>query len=190
MVAQDIDQQPEQDLRTSLFALAFSSCSASTAAAISCEFRIGELPTGNGGNVVTGAVERPRNLSLRKLCCRHCHHQTFDSHFLLSLVSRISDLDTVLVSGMVEFRCAVRQVLLSRCLSRHCEVLAPVSAVTDQELVLAALREVGSIIAEHLEATTSDADEVIAQLVAALDTQELANAINRLERGYGLRVVK
>ena len=62
--------------------------------------------------------------------------------------------------------------------------------MTDQELVLAALRQVGSIIAEHLEATTSDADEVIAQLVAALDTQELANAINRLERGYGLRVVK
>jgi hypothetical protein len=65
-----------------------------------------------------------------------------------------------------------------------------VSAVTDQELVLAALRQVGSIIAEHLEATTSDADEVIAQLVTVLDTQELADAINRLERGYGLRVVK
>jgi hypothetical protein len=65
-----------------------------------------------------------------------------------------------------------------------------VRAVTDQELVLAALRQVGSIIAEHLEAATSDADEVIAQLVAVLDTQELADAINRLERGYGLRVVK
>ena len=62
--------------------------------------------------------------------------------------------------------------------------------MTDQELVLAALRQVGSIIAEHLEATTSDADEVIAQLVTVLDTQELADAINRLERGYGLRVVK
>ena len=59
-----------------------------------------------------------------------------------------------------------------------------------EELVLATLRQVGSIIAEHLEATTSDADEVVAQLVAVLDTQELADAINRLERGYGLRVVK
>jgi hypothetical protein len=65
------------------------------------------------------------------------------------------------------------------------------SAVTDQELVLASLRRVGSILAEHLEAaTTSNASEVVAQLVAVLDTQELADAINRLERGYGLRVVK
>jgi hypothetical protein len=28
------------------------------------------------------------------------------------------------------------------------------------------------------------------QLVALLDTQELADAMSRLERGYGLRVVK
>ena len=62
--------------------------------------------------------------------------------------------------------------------------------MTDQQLVLAALRQVGSIIAEHLEATRSDADEVVARLVAVLDTQELAAAIERLERGYGLRVVK
>jgi hypothetical protein len=65
-----------------------------------------------------------------------------------------------------------------------------VGAVTDQELVLATLRQVGLIIAEHLEAATSDADDVVAQLVALLDTQELAHAISRLERGYGLRVVK
>jgi hypothetical protein len=65
-----------------------------------------------------------------------------------------------------------------------------VSAVTDQELVLSTLRQVGSIIADHLETATNDADEVIAQLVVVLDTQELADAISRLERGYGLRVVK
>jgi hypothetical protein len=59
----------------------------------------------------------------------------------------------------------------------------------DQELVLAALRQVGLIIAEHLELGT-DADETITQLVAVLDTKELADAINRLERGFGLRVVK
>ncbi len=63
--------------------------------------------------------------------------------------------------------------------------------MTDQELVLAALRQVGLIIAEHLEApTASDADKVIAELVSLLDTQELADAVNRLERGFGLRVVK
>jgi len=62
--------------------------------------------------------------------------------------------------------------------------------MTDQELVLSALRQVGFIIAEHLELGTSDAHEAITQLVALLDTNELADAINRLERGFGLRVVK
>jgi hypothetical protein len=46
------------------------------------------------------------------------------------------------------------------------------------------------IIAEQLEPGTYDADEAITQLVAVLDTQELADAMNRFERGYGLRVVK
>jgi hypothetical protein len=62
--------------------------------------------------------------------------------------------------------------------------------MTDQELVVSALREVGSIIADHLEQNTTDAADTIAQLVALLDTQELADAMSRLERGYGLRVVK
>jgi hypothetical protein len=61
--------------------------------------------------------------------------------------------------------------------------------MTDQEVVLAALREVGSILAEHLEGKTNP-NKVISDLVLALDTEELANAINRLERGFGLRVVK
>ena len=56
--------------------------------------------------------------------------------------------------------------------------------MTDQELVLSAVRQVGLIIAEHLELGMTDADEAIAQLVAVLDTKELADAINRLERGY------
>jgi len=63
-------------------------------------------------------------------------------------------------------------------------------AMTDQELVLSALRQVGVIIAEHLELKQSDAEEAITQLVAVLDTAELADAINRLERGFGLRVIK
>jgi hypothetical protein len=62
--------------------------------------------------------------------------------------------------------------------------------MTDQELVVAALRDVGSIIADYLELDTTDAADTIAQLVALLDTEELANAMSRLERGYGLRVVK
>lgn len=62
--------------------------------------------------------------------------------------------------------------------------------MTDQELVLAALRQVGLIIAEHLESGMSSADEAIAQLITVLDTKELADAINRLERRSGMRVVK
>jgi hypothetical protein len=56
--------------------------------------------------------------------------------------------------------------------------------MTDQELVLAALRQVGLIVAEHLELGVTDADEAITQLVAVLDTAELGDAINRLERGF------
>ena len=55
--------------------------------------------------------------------------------------------------------------------------------MTDQELVLSALRQVGLIVAEHLESGTSDADEVITQLIAVLNTEELAAAMNRVERG-------
>jgi hypothetical protein len=62
--------------------------------------------------------------------------------------------------------------------------------MTDQQLVVSAMRQVGLIVAEHLELGMQDANEVITQLVAVLDTQELAEAMSRLERGYGLRVVK
>jgi hypothetical protein len=62
--------------------------------------------------------------------------------------------------------------------------------MTDQQLVLSALRQVGLIIAEHLELGATDADETITRLTVLLDTTELADAINRLERGFGLRVIK
>jgi hypothetical protein len=62
--------------------------------------------------------------------------------------------------------------------------------VTDQELIWSALRQVGLIVAEHLESDTRDADDAVAKLVAILDTPGLAAAMNRMERGYGLRVVK
>jgi hypothetical protein len=62
--------------------------------------------------------------------------------------------------------------------------------MTDQQLIVSAMRQVGLIVAEHLELGMHDADDVITQLVAVLDTQELADAMNRLERGYGLRVLK
>jgi hypothetical protein len=62
--------------------------------------------------------------------------------------------------------------------------------MTDHELIFSALRQVGLIVAEHLESRTSNVDEVITQLIAVLDTQELAAAMNRVERGCGLRIVR
>jgi hypothetical protein len=63
--------------------------------------------------------------------------------------------------------------------------LYSLGVMTDQELIFAALRQVGSIVAEHLELGTRDGDEAIKQLVAVLDTPELAAAMNRVERGHG-----
>jgi hypothetical protein len=62
--------------------------------------------------------------------------------------------------------------------------------MTDQELLISALREAGQILSKYLEPGRRDADETITRLIAVLDTQELALAVERLEKGYGLRVVK
>jgi hypothetical protein len=62
--------------------------------------------------------------------------------------------------------------------------------MTDQELLILALREAGQILCEYLEPGPRDADETITRLIAVLDSQELALAVARLEKGYGLRVVK
>jgi hypothetical protein len=62
--------------------------------------------------------------------------------------------------------------------------------MTDQELLISALREAGQILCEYLEPGPRDADETITRLIAVLDTQDLALAVERLEKGYGLRVVK
>jgi hypothetical protein len=55
----------------------------------------------------------------------------------------------------------------------------------DQELIFAALRQVGSIVAEQLGSGTGDAANAITQLVAVLDSSERAAAMNRVERGNG-----
>ena len=71
------------------------------------------------------------------------------------------------------------------------ETEAEEGPMTDQELIITALRQSGVIIAEHLEPGNKiDADETIAQLITILDRQDLAAAMDRLESGHGLRVVK
>jgi hypothetical protein len=63
-------------------------------------------------------------------------------------------------------------------------------SMTDQQLVVLTLRKASLIIANYLEPGSRDADETITQLIAVLDNQDLARALDRLEKGHWLRVVK
>jgi hypothetical protein len=61
--------------------------------------------------------------------------------------------------------------------------------LTDQEVIVFALKDALRIIAEHLEpGRTRDPEETVTRLIRALDRPEITRAIERLERG--LRVVK
>ena len=61
--------------------------------------------------------------------------------------------------------------------------------LTDQEVIISALKDAGRIIAEHLEpGRTRDPEETVTRLIIALDRPEISRAIERLEQG--LRVVK
>ena len=63
--------------------------------------------------------------------------------------------------------------------------------MTDQELIIFALKDAGRIIAEHLEAgRTRDPEETVTRLIRTLDRPEISRAIERLEKGHGFRVVK
>ena len=62
--------------------------------------------------------------------------------------------------------------------------------MTDQELLISTLRKAGQILGEYVEPGERDADETIGRLIALLDAKDLALAIERLEKGHGLRVVK
>ena len=56
--------------------------------------------------------------------------------------------------------------------------------MTDQELIIFALKDASRIIAEHLNAgRTRDPEETISRLIRTLDRPEISRAIERLERG-------
>jgi hypothetical protein len=57
--------------------------------------------------------------------------------------------------------------------------------MTDQELLISTLRKARQILGEYLEPGPRDADEKVTQLIAVLDTQDLARATERLEKGRG-----
>ena len=62
--------------------------------------------------------------------------------------------------------------------------------MTDQEQPISTLREAGQIIDEYIEPGPRDAEQTLSRLIAVLETQDLARAIERLEKGHGLRVVE
>lgn len=63
--------------------------------------------------------------------------------------------------------------------------------MTDMEVLIAAIEKAGVIIAEYLEPGYPSNDAgTIQRLIEALDTQEVAAAVDRLKSGFGLKVVK
>ena len=61
--------------------------------------------------------------------------------------------------------------------------------MTDQQLLISTVRKAGQVIAKHLEPDGRDAAQTVSQLIAVLDNEDLAHALERLEKGHGLRVV-
>jgi hypothetical protein len=61
----------------------------------------------------------------------------------------------------------------------------------DEDVVLTALNEAALIIGDYLEpGIPRDPVATINRLIEVFDNQELAAAIKRVEKGYGLKVVK
>lgn len=62
--------------------------------------------------------------------------------------------------------------------------------MNDQATILIALNEAAFIIAEHLEpGLPRDPVATVKRLIEVLDSQELAAAIKRMDRGHDLRLV-
>ena len=62
--------------------------------------------------------------------------------------------------------------------------------MTDQALLISTLCGAGRIIGEYIEPGPRDAEQTLARLIAVLETQDLARAIERLEKVHGFQVVK
>ncbi len=65
-----------------------------------------------------------------------------------------------------------------------------IPGMTDEELIVYAMREAQLVLAQHIERSPQDAEETIALLLEILDRQDVVNATDRLCRGYGLRPIR
>jgi hypothetical protein len=68
--------------------------------------------------------------------------------------------------------------------------VAHIPGMTDEELIVYAMREAQLVLARHIERSPQDAEETIARLLETLDRQDVVNATERLCRGYGLRPIR
>jgi hypothetical protein len=58
--------------------------------------------------------------------------------------------------------------------------------MTDQQIITDALEKAGVIISDHIKpGHARDAEQTINRLIAVLDTQDVAGAIERLKNGAG-----
>jgi hypothetical protein len=67
--------------------------------------------------------------------------------------------------------------------------VAGFAGVTDEELIVHAVRDAQLLLAEHIdiERGPTDAEEAIGQLLEILDREDVVAATNRLCHEYGLR---
>ena len=64
-----------------------------------------------------------------------------------------------------------------------------IPGITDEELMIYAIREAQLVRAQHIESSPRDAEETIALLLEILDRQDVVKATDRLCRGYGLKPI-
>jgi hypothetical protein len=65
-----------------------------------------------------------------------------------------------------------------------------IPGMTDEELIVYAMREAQLVLAQHIERSPGDAEETITLLLEVLDRQDVVAATNRLCQGYGLKPIK
>jgi hypothetical protein len=62
--------------------------------------------------------------------------------------------------------------------------------ITDEELIVHAMRNAQSLLAEHIDRGPFDAEEALTQLLEILDRPDVVAATDRLCREYGLRPLR
>ena len=69
-------------------------------------------------------------------------------------------------------------------------VASQFAGITDEELLIYAMREAQLTLAQHIERSPADAEETISLLLEILDRPDVVAATRRLCLGYGLRPIK